>query len=586
MTRSYRVIAGIMGMVLFMQGCTNTTQVASPLPQSATPLSQGTELGTSLQLTVPPSLDASPEVAAAALVDPNRVEEGVWYLLRGMGIGVYTGDGKQVLAGSETGPKDFWIYDFEVPLLARLAKEPSMPFSEFQVQLSDLGLKSGQVEVLRLYNDVYAANPSAYLARLFVSMKLQFEGDPEITPLQEWLLLLDTFIPPNPSTATGQAEPSRMSYAGAGVLALSRQGTLLGSGVAARLVQAGSCGSIQGGAFQANWGLVNSNVATAADLVAVGNAYYAIHGPLLARSVRAELRPSRSSVHEGHDAPGGSVTFNVVLDINYQVGGLLPFGSPTCGYLINLDPPLHSGEFPPARVWWRLGSAFKDHGAFKDIRGHDFDGSSPTETDPSGKTSVTFQARQEPANGQGQEKSVQATVRASFDPRDWIVAMGLTDARLLAFLPTSIDVSSPEPVSIEWHEQAAYEVDGVYWGAYHLKGTICGFDRPFTLQADQSLGGQPGVGEFVFTPTSASGGDWKYTGTMCGQGACLSVDASSTFELASMADEPPAIRMDPGSNWTVTAPIVGTLPLGAGRHLGSAIETVTLEPATAACPTQ
>ena len=84
-----------------------------------------------------------PEEAAAALLDPNRVEEGVWFLLRGLGIGVYTGDGYQVLAGSETGPQDFWIYDFEVPLMVRMAQEPSRPFSEFLPLLTELGLKSG-----------------------------------------------------------------------------------------------------------------------------------------------------------------------------------------------------------------------------------------------------------------------------------------------------------------------------------------------------------------------------------------------------------------------------------------------------------
>ena len=58
-----------------------------------------------------------PTDTAAALVDPSRVRLGVWSLLDHLGVGVYTGDGKQVLAGSERSEKDFWLYDFEIPVL-------------------------------------------------------------------------------------------------------------------------------------------------------------------------------------------------------------------------------------------------------------------------------------------------------------------------------------------------------------------------------------------------------------------------------------------------------------------------------------
>ena len=125
----------------------------------------------------------------------------------------------------------------------------------------------------------------------------------------------------------------------------------------------------------------------------------------------------------------------------------------------------------------------------------------------------------------------------------------------------------------------------MYWGAYHLTGVVCALDRPFTLKAEQSLGGQPGVGEFVFIPAGASGGNWKYAGTMCGEGACFQVNGSSTYQLEGVADGRPAIRMDPGSNWTATAPppLGGTYPLGEGRHLGI-VETIKLEPFTEGCP--
>jgi hypothetical protein len=557
-------------------GC-NLLSSSSPVPQSNASKPQGLKSGGSFQIQVPATLDPSPESAAAALLDPSRVEEGVWFLLRGLGIGVYTGEGAQVLAGSETSPKDFWLYDFEVPLLVRLAQEPSKPFSEFQPLLNDLGLKSSQEENLKLYKDVYDANSSAYLARLFASMGLLFEGDPQITPLQEWLLLLDTFIPANPTAQSGQGQPSFTRITWGEMVAISHQATGAGVGLFPGFAQVESCGSIRGGTFQPNWGLVRLHwgTATTSELIGLETAYYAIHGPLLARSVKAELRPNKSIAHEGHRAPGGSITFAVSLKIDYGVGDMV-LPAPICGYITNLDPSF-TGALPGAKVWWKIISAFREHGTFKDVRGHAFDGSIPTETDPSGKTSITFQARQEPANGEGQVKTIKANIQASFDPRVPIEAMGLTDPRLLAFLPATIDVSSPESVTLEWHALASFKVDGVYWVAYHLTGTICALDQPFTLKAEQSLGGQPGVGEFVFSPTSASGGDWKYDGTMCGEGGCLTVNGSSTFQLDNSVAEAPVINVDPGSNWTVTAPVVGTVPLGEGRHLGI-VGTIILIP--------
>ena len=163
MTKPYQVIAAIIGMTLIIQGCGSAIQTASPLAQASATPSQASGPGEALQLTAPASLEAGPEAAAAALGDPDQVEKGVWLLLRGLGIGVYTGDGKQILAGSETKPEDFWIYDFEVPLLVRLVKESPRPFSEFQPQLYNLGLEASQEEMLkrmpRGYADDHPAAP-------------------------------------------------------------------------------------------------------------------------------------------------------------------------------------------------------------------------------------------------------------------------------------------------------------------------------------------------------------------------------------------------------------------------------------------
>jgi hypothetical protein len=198
-------------------------------------------------------------------------------------------------------------------------------------------------------------------------------------------------------------------------------------------------------------------------LIEMANAYYAIHGPLLARSIKTELHPNKSKAHEGHGAAGDKITFTVTLRNDY--GGLnMTFMPPTCGILANNIINMDAALAPPmsgVQVWWRL-SAFRDHGSFNDMRGRPMDGSIPTETDPSGQTTITFQARQEPANGQGELKSIKANIRASFDPRPAIEARGLTEPRLLMFLPGSMDVTLPENITLEWHESASFTGEGKY----------------------------------------------------------------------------------------------------------------------------
>ncbi len=65
----------------------------------------------------------SPRALAARLYATTDNAEAEALLLRHVysevGVGVYTGDGQQILAGSETGPDDFYLYDFESELLVR-----------------------------------------------------------------------------------------------------------------------------------------------------------------------------------------------------------------------------------------------------------------------------------------------------------------------------------------------------------------------------------------------------------------------------------------------------------------------------------
>lgn len=124
-----------------------------------------------------------------------------------------------------------------------------------------------------------------------------------------------------------------------------------------------------------------------------------------------------------------------------------------------------------------------------------------------------------------------------------------------------------------------WRVDGFYWAAYHVTGTICnGLDQPFTLHAD---GGSITliVGDFTLTPTSENGGDWTFSGF---HSALLPVNGTGTFAIEGVAEGAPVIRMG-GGTWTITGPPVGTVPLGyGGQHLGI-IDSIALEPASDEC---
>jgi hypothetical protein len=124
-----------------------------------------------------------------------------------------------------------------------------------------------------------------------------------------------------------------------------------------------------------------------------------------------------------------------------------------------------------------------------------------------------------------------------------------------------------------------YKVEGVYWDAYHLTGTICnGLDKPFVLEADANLAGAHMVGQFTLTPMGASGGNWSFSGAMEG----LPVSASGNFSMEGVAGGAPAVSMGGGS-WTITPPLVGSMPLGpGGEHLGT-IERIELEPVIEEC---
>ncbi len=151
-----------------------------------------------ISLSPPQTLLVEPSEIAEALDDPSTMNLGVWSLVYSLGIGVYRPDGMVVLQGAETSEDDLWLYDRQIPQLAKAATVRSS-FSRYYEKVAETfefryGINAEAM--LALYATEYTVwNDDSFLAVLFESMGLNFyEEDPELTQLQELLLFWDGFI--------------------------------------------------------------------------------------------------------------------------------------------------------------------------------------------------------------------------------------------------------------------------------------------------------------------------------------------------------------------------------------------------------
>lgn len=361
----------------------------------------------------------------AALGDPVRAEEGVWSLLAHLGIGVYTGDGIQVMPGSETGEADFWLYDFEVGSLASMATQEAEPFSTYHVLLAGLGYPGSKADLLTLYRETYAEYRDHAFVQLLDEMDISFSSNQSLTPLQSWLLLLDSFIPPN-----GDPAISSNRRLGGGRLAIQ-----------APLRQGLPCGLITGGGIIPYWGILRSEADLAAYLTAV-EVYYAIHGPMLASAVKASLSATTSEVHEGHNESGDRVEYMVDVRIAYIPLVENPVAAISCGALTLLSWQPLVGGFSDVPVEWQDPFVLTRHGELEEME---------NVTDYDGKAQLIFQMEEEEAAGIGPYREEEGLISATLDLKFAFLKAGINDERLLSFIQTTKKLE-PEEVLVSWHD--------------------------------------------------------------------------------------------------------------------------------------
>ncbi len=530
------------------------TTSESSATASATPADPPTAEAPSEALVVAPSEDVirlSPADTARALSDPATAEAGVWSVLANLGIGVYTGRGERVLGGSETSEDDFWLYDFEVPALVRMATSPAMPFAVTYARVSEVGFDGSQDDLLSFYRETYAAVPDAYLMQLFDAADIGFESDLELTQLEEWLLLLDTFVPPNGAAASEAAGADELQPVAVAAV-LPREGAI-GTRHAA---YQDLCGRIVGGVVVSYWG--EAWRGTTSGITAIDH-HYAIHGLMLTSGVKASIEAEAPSAHEGHGAYGKPVDFVANVSLEYIPQPSLYVID--CGYLVNTDPPF-IGPLPTVQVDWEPDDVLKEHTAVFGIL--------VSFTDGSGDAKLTYVPREEKSKGRGLEQKETGSVTGTFNMKNALLAL-VQEHRILQLVPERMPILDVGQLEVRWHQAnirvSVHETEGPSSMVY--EAWTCDGEN---WQASFEWAGQPGgadiemfadfefelpEGGMAINPVEASGG-------IEAAGVPLSMTIPYNFEFTLEGSDPFAvvgIDRQPGGG--VTGPVGGQIPFPA-----------------------
>lgn len=385
----------------------------------------------------PPPGAASMTVQQTALaLAKGNDDAGAWSLLEHLHMGVYTTRGQRILAGSETGPHDVFLYDFAVPALTRMARQPSRPFSAVVTGWSRMGIKRSAPELLSAYRAAYAAHPDAFLVQLLGALGAHLDGDPQLTPLAQWLLFLDAFLPPNGGV------PSPVSPTVHGdVLLLASSGC-----------------DVRGDGSSSGWGMT---LIPGSDLP-LHPAYEALVGQLLAAGTSIQVHAAPHSVKQGVHGPGDSLQLTARVFVT-----LSPPPYPiSCGVLAGLAVQPLAGPAQDVPVTWSWNPDVEHHGDFTSD-GSPYAGQM-TPTDAVGEAHLSFTAAEDPGEGQGPQDQAEGIVSVTADLRPLLLSHGYP-AELAAWVS---ETSIPEIFDVVYHGtdlKVDWSSDG-----WHISGVKCG----------------------------------------------------------------------------------------------------------------
>ena len=170
---------------------------------------------------------------------------------------------------------------------------------------------------------------------------------------------------------------------------------------------------------------------------------------LVANAIQVSVISDPFEVHEGHDGPGARES----VDATAQIGRIPEIVQ--CGFLFpQLTGDLVSlgGPFGGVELTWAISPEAQDHGTL-DVGGGA--GVETTITDRSGRSHVSFDTRQEPSKGKGDERDLTATVFVTADVRPALLAAGVSRA-LVDLVPSPVPVRGTATFRISWHDDAQH----------------------------------------------------------------------------------------------------------------------------------
>ncbi|HEX2626876.1 MAG TPA: hypothetical protein VHL56_08220 [Candidatus Limnocylindrales bacterium] len=414
-------------------------QGVSALPQQSVPVTPAGTVepapsGLVVDSPLPaPALATADDIAAAA-GDPDQAPQVVVSMLQLLGIGLYTSDGTPIRVGTASSDADFYVFEPEVRgliamLQSRTAGSEQLRFRDFHAALANLGYTGSADQLASAYQDAYAANPAALVPEL-VNALGGVDVDGSISSFEEWLLLLDGFIPPNgAATAMADAGPWPGPVASAG------------------------------GA----WGLAFANLRHQSPEALALQSELCARLIAVAASARMTVTTSAPAVHEGHGTFGAPVAISATV----RVAGQLT--SPFTGAVVL------AGSLKGLDITWSGDDALGAHGTL--------DGST-TEADPGGAARNTFLPKQESANGVGIVKDQRARVGAVVGRGQLLLQLYGATAAPYEPLITG-EVAGGASLVVEWHEKPEAAITIVWTDSYD------GIDDVMTFLGDLTSA-QPG----------------------------------------------------------------------------------------------
>jgi hypothetical protein len=525
-------------MLLVIAAC-NTPDTSAPGPTPAPPVQSA---GSSTPVQSPGTLSPTLPAAAATALPPSLAgatalpEESPWananaaelartlaariadaqsdparqtallQVMRALNIGVYTADGVAVLRGAERGPHDFYLYDFELGMMAAsLGRHDAWSIADVTAALNEMGFRSDDKPLadeqftsvllaaareadqtpadrlslpLLLVRELGLRQPTAYDL-----LKEPKQDAVTFSALQKFLITIDIELPivREAKIASG---PSRLAAESNGVLQLKpvSQSSVCDSMVATVAKEGWGAGKL----FITLTGVANIPVGTVGTAGAAGAAgatlnaaalaiviVDSIHGAMLAYSVKVQELPEPRATHYGHEAPGEEFRFRVSVAMLDQLEEIVI----KCGWLLGVEFP-KKGGIPGVKMLW-LNGGLDEHGTV-------ICEANCKQTGPDGIATLVFQPKHElPFYGYGPQKTRVGMV----------MVLALYQSRHKNYLGSVAQLISPKGVggmlwSVSYHDQPEFDLD---FGSI-LEGTDGGFRGRTVTSAKVHLTYDPAKG--------------------------------------------------------------------------------------------